>query len=515
MKDVHGQGSLFLPPIMSVGYNYQSFSMPCHSYTPYLCGQRRSLCAALICFEGIPKKHNEGSWPFKTDSNPWYVAFRILSDCKLIPSFKAPGLVPCHCEQCGGSRVPRSTRDGHADRAQRRKSALPSRSAPAPPFASALSEYLAPPSEPNPPLASAKHPPAPSTSKTAIPPSLSMMLSSTSTIPSLAQDDKDMSSPPSRRAPAEPHPSAEHQPSSPAKNLASIASAESRGTEYMTRVLASGIDLTPIADDHWEEVDEEVTEVLGVPESIEELAPPPTRPPAPLASTPLPSANTRQSGPHDENSPDPFQQIPVDPVPMERRRDVRAHPLIYLWYLLVAWLHTHFHLPFRACNAVLVVGAIIFKALGTSPNPAMLTTLNPVLSALEIQPNFAIFPVCPQCQDVFPAGVAVCGKCSLPLYRGSPGSDQQHAGPQATPLLQFPFKSLEEQLRAVLAVPGMEDQLDHWRKKQRQPGVYKDMFDGRISKELCGADGLPFFRHDLQEMPDGELRLGVTLGADW
>ena len=55
------------------------------------------------------------------------------------------------------------------------------------------------------------------------------------------------------------------------------------------------------------------------------------------------------------------------------------------------------------------------------------------------------------------------------------------------------MKSLEEQVAAMLAIPGAEDQMDHWRMKARVVGKYNVIFDGRVCQELEGADRLPFF----------------------
>jgi len=64
---------------------------------------------------------------------------------------------------------------------------------------------------------------------------------------------------------------------------------------------------------------------------------------------------------------------------------------------------------------------------------------------------------------------------------------------------------LEEQVAAMLAVPSVEDQMDHWHKKTRATGEYNNIFDGKVCQELAGADSFPFFRYDLDQLPDGEL----------
>ena len=84
----------------------------------------------------------------------------------------------------------------------------------------------------------------------------------------------------------------------------------------------------------------------------------------------------------------------------------------------------------------------------------------------------------------------------------------------------FPFKSVSDQLRDLLVQPGMEDLLDQWRSlpnRRPQEGLYLDIFDGRIARSVLGPDGQPFFRNTPQDRngPNGELRVGLTLGADW
>lgn len=61
----------------------------------------------------------------------------------------------------------------------------------------------------------------------------------------------------------------------------------------------------------------------------------------------------------------------------------------------------------------------------------------------------------------------------------------------------------------------MENRMDEWHKKERVEGKYHDIFNGDVCKTIPGPDRLPFFCHDLKDMPDGELQLGVTIGADW
>lgn len=82
-------------------------------------------------------------------------------------------------------------------------------------------------------------------------------------------------------------------------------------------------------------------------------------------------------------------------------------------------------------------------------------------------------------------------------------------------MLQFPTKSIEQQLREILMVDGIEDVLEEWRTKPRQLGEYLDNFDGKICRTLTGEDGRPFFENPLPPDHKDELRIGLTLGVDW
>jgi hypothetical protein len=73
---------------------------------------------------------------------------------------------------------------------------------------------------------------------------------------------------------------------------------------------------------------------------------------------------------------------------------------------------------------------------------------------------------------------------------------------------------IETQLRGILAIPGMEDELEQWRRLERRPGTYRDMFDGQVPRNIKGPDERPFFENPV---PDNstELRIGLVLGLDW
>lgn len=221
-----------------------------------------------------------------------------------------------------------------------------------------------------------------------------------------------------------------------------------------------------------------------------------------------------------ENSPDPFAQEANEQPQYPSRSTARGpvHHGLSILYMLVAWLHLQFHLPFRACNVILSVVPLIARAFGATV-PAALTTLNGVLNAMDLEPNVRVYPVCPRCKEVYPEGdstPSICVLCSTFMFKESQGPST--AKSDRVPLLRFPTMSIEEQLTTMLSVPGVEDACDNWRKQHRTPGKYDDNFDGKICQEIPAFDGQPFFRNlpqDVSSGPDGELRIGLTLGVDW
>ncbi|KAI0028003.1 hypothetical protein K488DRAFT_74110 [Vararia minispora EC-137] len=72
-----------------------------------------------------------------------------------------------------------------------------------------------------------------------------------------------------------------------------------------------------------------------------------------------------------ENTPDPF----LSPATTSSRNVTitpqNTHPVFYIMYLTVAWLHSHWKLPFLACNAVLRIFIIIVAAVASGKPPML------------------------------------------------------------------------------------------------------------------------------------------------
>jgi hypothetical protein len=232
-----------------------------------------------------------------------------------------------------------------------------------------------------------------------------------------------------------------------------------------------------------------------------------------------PPADPRFPG---ENTPDPFW-IPYSPITGASVTLNNCHSSVFQLYLLVAWLHTQCKLAFTACSAVLVVVFHIIAALGVVLDPnhhTPLVSLSSVMNNIGIEPTFSVLPVCPNCLEPYPHNRVTlslsCNRCDALLFRPV----QQHrrcsasTGTISRALLQYPMMSIEAQLRAMLAVRGMEHQLESWRHLQRKPEELQDIFDGEVTRGLKGSDGQPFFENPLP-LNSHELRIGLVLGLDW
>jgi hypothetical protein len=231
-----------------------------------------------------------------------------------------------------------------------------------------------------------------------------------------------------------------------------------------------------------------------------------------------PAADPRFPG---ENDLDPFQVLPSS-TDTPAVTLANTPPPLYMLYLLVAWLHTQCKLAFTACSAVLVVVAHILMAAGVTfgnGERSSYVSLTSVINNLGVEPVFQVLPICPLCMEPYPASRptdTACDRCSTPLFKRIPSLDRRRRTTEdiVRPVLQCASMSVEAQLRAILEIPGMEDEMEQWRDVPRTPGVYNDMFDGRVPQQLKGPDGRPFFENP-KPANSTELRIGGVLGFDW
>lgn len=386
--------------------------------------------------------------------------------------------VPCNCETCQGRLVTPKERTRHTARALRQESQHARTAVKSHLVTFATANQSRPTTHPKVPLFSEAPPPGPASQHASLP------------VPSSSQ-------------------------------LSSIAAAEIRGMEYMARVLAAEPELGALTDPEISDAEEDERSSS----SSDDLQEDEERIPDDADVESGPTIGHQQPGVSDSYE-DIFRYSPstTDQNAVPSPSDIHSNRIVYLVYLLVFWLHAQCHLPFRACAAVLTCVSIILSAAGVILDPPMYKTLPSVMSALNVDPTFRIAPVCPKCQAVYsPKSLptAACDKCKVPLYRSSPTRGQERTGrtthEDPKPVLQFPYKSLEEQLATMLANPGIEDEMERALDKinSSTPGVWTNVFDGQVCQELPGQDGSKFFKPDDKAKAAGELRIGVSLGVDW
>jgi hypothetical protein len=289
--------------------------------------------------------------------------------------------------------------------------------------------------------------------------------------------------------------------------------AEERGRQYEQHMAA-----TFRSEDDLGDLDEDWDMVDSLDQVTSEHSPPQRPLPRPTLLRTVLNADPRFPG---ENDVDPFYV----PCPRSEPAHITAsntHPSLFQLYLLVAWLHTQCKLAFIACVAVLVVFGHIMAAAGVvlgQGQRGSYVSLASVMTNIGVEPVFQVLTVCPKCLEPYPAGrtsATPCDRCATPLFKATKERDRQRptAPAPARPFLQAPHMSVEAQLRAILAMPGMEDHMESWRSVERTPGTKKDIFDGDMTKDLKGPDGKPFFQNP---MPSDctELRVGVVAGLDW
>ncbi|EIW53620.1 uncharacterized protein TRAVEDRAFT_52738 [Trametes versicolor FP-101664 SS1] len=203
----------------------------------------------------------------------------------------------------------------------------------------------------------------------------------------------------------------------------------------------------------------------------------------------------------------------------------RSHPLWYVRVilLLVAYLHTHHHVTFRASDLTLSMLRAIFVALGMldsrDPMPRTLTT---TFKRLDLTDKFHILIECSSCRRLFRPDIANkklhCFVCNTPLFT-TPSCALallirvlRMDAPIPIPRTIAPLCLLSSAIAYLMNQPGIETYWEAWTTRPAPPpGEYRSIHDGSRWKILVGPDGKPFFGPDI----NGELRVPVILHVDW
>ena len=75
------------------------------------------------------------------------------------------------------------------------------------------------------------------------------------------------------------------------------------------------------------------------------------------------------------------------------------------------------------------------------------------------------------------------------------------------PFKVFCYRSLKTSLQCLLLRAGFADTCEHWRSRREKAGVYQDIYDGKIWKELRYIDGKPFLAK--------QYVFALMLNIDW
>lgn len=184
------------------------------------------------------------------------------------------------------------------------------------------------------------------------------------------------------------------------ESTAFILVSEALGLTHARQVAQSGEVFLPISDDNWEKAGD--TADLAVGGSVE---------------SPSPALFD-----------DPFYFPPSAAQPLPTVADIYLNHAVYLIYVVVLWLHTAFHLPFRTCSALLAIFSLALTAGGAPITPAIHTTLPSAINKLGAEPSIQMLLVCPKCLEVYATSTpkdAFCSKCSHPLFPTNPSPSEK------------------------------------------------------------------------------------------
>jgi hypothetical protein len=221
------------------------------------------------------------------------------------------------------------------------------------------------------------------------------------------------------------------------------------------------------------------------------------------------------------NQPQLIRNMVPRPTPLS---DIYANShsvwFVRIVLMLIAILHTRYHLPFRGCALALLCISLIFTGLQLLPpdNP-MPRTLQTVFKNFQLHDRFLIHPVCESCTCIYSPDSptdARCRECNTELYKLAPttlfallrGKDP----PPPTPKRVMPIQTLSSALPDFLNHGNNERSCQAWRTWQSIPGKRTEIWDGDVWKTSRGPDRKLWF--DPTDDP-AELRLGVTISIDW
>jgi hypothetical protein len=221
----------------------------------------------------------------------------------------------------------------------------------------------------------------------------------------------------------------------------------------------------------------------------------------------------------------------IPPPPLAPRDGLAEESPYWFWQIILlttAWLHLHFHTPYRACDLLLKVLRSIFLCLAiVKPEDRVPVTLTTTFKRLGLNEDFEIRAMCPQCRRTYPdtsPADLMCAHCHVPLFNTPPvsmstipslsASSHKKPPPKPRPVLQTPFLLPSTQIVEFLNRDDNEIDCESYLTRVPIPGKMQDIQDGEICQTLKGPDGRKFFETGSDRPDPDELRIGLCFGED-
>ena len=198
-------------------------------------------------------------------------------------------------------------------------------------------------------------------------------------------------------------------------------------------------------------------------------------------------------------------------------------PLVRLYALFLLMFQSLFRLSDTALSVLLKFLAMFFRSLGrmvgSLPGSFLDSIPDNIGSARKntgsARDRFVRFVCCPSCHALYSMDECVpCSrncqlleskKCSFVRFPSHP--QPQHRKACGTPLMKkvktvkgatfqprlvYCYKSIIESLQEMLKQPGFIEKCELWRKRDQNPGTFKDVYDGQVWKDFWNYKGIPF-----------------------
>ncbi|EIE87366.1 hypothetical protein RO3G_12077 [Rhizopus delemar RA 99-880] len=172
------------------------------------------------------------------------------------------------------------------------------------------------------------------------------------------------------------------------------------------------------------------------------------------------------------------------------------------------------HLSVKAGEDLLAFLSFFVRALGHGMEiPTKISTARNMVNYSSASSGVPRFLVCSLCRSVYDTGSLHTRQCPFIRFANNPHR-QEHPcgnslfiGSSLKPVLEFPYNSIVETLKKFFVRPTFETEIEEWRHRHVEEGVFYDIYDGRVWNSLVDSTGEPFVNRSRSLM--------VSLNVDW